>query len=33
LGAHTAVAAADAGSKLKEYFSILATGEALFVTF
>ena len=29
---HTAVAA-DAGSKLKEYFSILATGEALFVTF
>ena len=32
LDAHTAVAA-DAGSKLKEYFSILATGEALFVTF
>src|SRR4051794_12988520 len=33
LDAHTAVAAVDAGSKLKEYFSILATGEALFVTF
>jgi hypothetical protein len=33
LNANTAVAATDAGSKLKEYFSILATGEALFVTF
>ena len=32
LDARTAVAA-DAGAKLKEYFSILATGEALFVTF
>lgn len=26
-------AGADAGAKIKEYFSILATGEALFVTF
>src|SRR3954470_16443577 len=33
LDAHAAVAAGTAGSKLKEYFSILATGEALFVTF
>ena len=33
LDAHAAVAATDAGAKLKEYFSILATGEALFVTF
>ena len=33
LDAHGAAAATDAGAKLKEYFSILATGEALFVTF
>ncbi len=34
LDAQAAVAAtSDAGAKLKEYFSILATGEALFVTF